>query len=40
MEDILSVHTYDKRKLPRLPIFDGETDTKKSEEETQTDESH
>lgn len=37
MEDIQSVHTFDKRKFPRIPVFDSEMDFKKSDEETLMD---
>lgn len=39
MEDISSVFVFDKRKLPKLPVFDSELEIKKSDEETQMDES-
>jgi len=37
MEDISSVYTYDKKKLPRVPVFGSEMDIKKSDEETLMD---
>ena len=39
MQDISAVFTFDKRRFPRIPTFDLEMEYKKSDEETQIDES-